>query len=342
MPCSLYIPHLIPPREIGAALWRMVQAPQLKTLLAKARYDGSAPSAGEAALCRLFGVARQHDWPLAPLLARHENLDSASGYWLCASPVHLETRHNALVLTDPLTLDLDAATSAALAAPLAEHVRGENLTLHAPQPGLWLLHSPAHTPPAMTTSSLDSVSGRDVRAFLPKGADSARWHRILTEMQMLLHAHAANDAREARGQMAVNSVWLWGGGTMPPPAAAPYATVWSDDACVRALAHHTGCRIEPAVANLSAANITGRNLSSESHFFSLEWLTPAMRQGDLQRWSSAVSALNRDWFTPLLAALQARRLDTLTVLSGGDTGTWQFVIHPGDLMKFWRKNKYLQ
>ncbi len=297
-------------------------------------------------LCRLFGVARQHDWPLAPLLARHANLDAASGYWLCATPVHLATRRNALVLTDPSALDLDAATSAALAAPLAGHLRDENLTLHAPQPGLWFLHSLAHTPPAITTSSLDSVSGRDVRAFLPKGVDSARWHRILTEMQMLLHAHTANDAREARGQLAVNSVWLWGGGTLPPPAAAPYAAVWSDDACVRALAHHTGCRIEPAVANVSAANITGRDLNNESHFFSLDMLTPAMRQGDLQRWSSTVSTLNRDWFMPLLAALQARRLDTLTVLSGSgsgsDTGTQQFVIRPRDLMKFWRKNNYLQ
>ena len=266
-----------------------MQAPQLKTLLAKARYSGSTQTTSEAVLCPLFGVARQHDWPLAPMLARHENLDSGSGYWLCATPVHLQTRRNALVLTDPSTLDLDAATSAALAAPLAEHLRSENITLHALRPGLWLLHSPAGTPPAMTTSSLDSVCGRDVRPFLPEGADSARWHRLLTEMQMLLHAHAANDAREARGQMAVNSVWLWGGGTLPPPAAAPYATVWSDDACVRALAHHTGCRIAPAVASLAAANITRREVNDEPHFFSLDMLTPAMRQGDLQRWSSVVS-----------------------------------------------------
>ena len=318
-----------------------MQAPQLKTLLAKARYTGSTQTAGDAMLCRLFGVARQHDWPLAPLLARHANLDSGSGYWLCATPVHLETRRNALVLTDPSTLDLDAATFAALAAALAGHLRDENITLHAPQPGLWFLHSPAGTPPALTTSSLDSVSGRDVRAFLPQGADSARWHRILTEMQMLLHAHTANDAREARGQMAVNSVWLWGGGILPPPAAASYAAVWSDDACVRALAHHTSCRIEPAVTNITAANITRRDANDESHFFSLDMLTPAMRQGDLQRWGSAVSALNRDWFMPLLAALQARRLNTLTVLSTNDAGTQQFVIRPRDLMKFWRKNKYL-
>ena len=71
-------------------------------------------------------------------------------------------------------------------------------------------------------------------------------------------------------------------------------------------------------------------------------LTPAMRQGDLQRWSSTVSALNRDWFMPLLAALQARRLSILSVLSTGDAGTQQFVIRPRDLLKFWRKNNYLQ
>ncbi len=318
-----------------------MQAPQLKTLLAKAHYTSSTHTASEAVLCRLFGVARQHDWPLAPLLARHAHLDASSGYWLCATPVHLQTRRNALVLTDPSTLDLDAATSAALAAPLATHLRGENITLHAAQPGLWFLHSPERTPPALTTSSLDCVSGRDVRPFLPQGAHSARWHRILTEMQMLLHAHAANDAREARGQKAVNSVWLWGGGTLPPPAAAPYTTVWSDDAGLRALAHHTGCRIAPAAAHLAAAHIMPRGVHHEAHFFSLEGLTPALRQGDLQSWSHTLSALNRDWFMPLLAALQARRLDTLSVLSASDAGTQQFVIRPPDLLKFWRNNKYL-
>jgi hypothetical protein len=240
MQCTLYIPYLLPPREADGRIWPTVQAPQLKTLLARAQYTRSDGLDTGALLCQAFSIARQHDSPLAPLLARKAGLPAASGYWLCATPVHLETRRNALLLAGPATLDISAAESAALAGTLAEHLRGENLTLHAPQPQQWFVRS--DTPPAMTTSSLDTVIGRDIREFLPQGADSRRWHRILTEMQMLLHAHPVNETREAQGRAPINSVWLWAGGTLPAPAAAPYATVWSDDDVVCALASHLGSR----------------------------------------------------------------------------------------------------
>ena len=66
-----------------------------------------------------------------------------------------------------------------------------------------------------------------------------------------------------------------------------------------------------------------------------------MHQGDVSAWSNAVTALNRDGFVPLLDALKARRLNTLTIVSTNDTGIQQFVIRSNDLLKLWRKNKYL-
>lgn len=334
MDCTLFIPHLIPPRELGAAFWRTVDAPQLKTLLARAAFTRDAAVDAGTWLCGTFGVARQHDFPFAPLLAHSENLASDDGYWLCATPVHLETRRNALVLADPAALEITAEASAAFVATLADHLREESVTLHAPQPDRWFLRCDAT--PAMTTSSLATVVGRDVRPFLPQGPDSARWHRILTEIQMLLHSHPVNDARETLGRLPVNSVWLWGGGTLPAPAPAVFDAVWSDDAIVRALAHHCGCRVESMPDRMTPEIRKGT-----SHFFSLESLEGLMRQGDVQAWSSAVTALNRDWFSPLLDALKSRRMNTLTIVSSSDADTRQFVIRRHDILKFWRINKYL-
>jgi hypothetical protein len=341
MPCTLYIPHLLPPPELGDALWRTVDAPRLKKMLTRAAFTTNATVDSSALLCGTFGIARQQDWPLAPLLARAENLaandnsDTNSGYWLCATPVHLETRRNALMLTDPAALEITAAESTAFAAMLAEHLREEHITLHAPRLDRWFLQ--CDTPPMMTTAGLDTVMGRDVRTFLPQGPDSPRWHRILTEIQMLLHTHPLNDAREARGAAPVNSVWLWAGGTLPPPAAAPFDAVCSDDAIVCALARHCGCAVEarPHI-------ITLETLKAGSHLLSFELLAPLMRQGDMQAWSTAVTALNRDWFNPLFDALQAHRLSALTLISSNDSGTRQFVMRNSDAMKFWRKNIYLQ
>ena len=334
MDCTLFIPHLLPPGAQGDALWRTVDAPQLKAMLARATYTAGTDTRGDAGLCRAFGIARQPDWPLAPLLAAHESLSAGSGYWLCATPVHLETRRNALVLSDSSALDITAEESAAFILTLANHLREEDITLHAPHPNRWFLHCAAA--PAMTTSSLATATGRDVRPFLPQGKDSARWHRILTEIQMLLHSHAMNDTREACGQLPVNSVWLWGGGTLPALSPKAFDTVWSNDAAVRALAHHGGCRIEDRPERVITTALGGA-----SHFFSFEALETLMRQGDVQSWSNTVTALNRDWFMPLADALKSGALNALTLISTNDAGTQQFVIRRNDSLKFWRKNKYL-
>ncbi len=334
MQCTLYIPHLLPPRELADALWRTVDAPQLKAALARAAFTHALTTDADALLCRTFGVTQQQDWPLAPLLAHAENLAVESGYWLRATPVHLETRRNALMLTDPAALSITAEESAAFAAMLGAHLHDENVTLHAPRPHHWFLQ--CDSPPVMTTAGLDTVTGRDIRTFLPQGADSPRWHRILTEIQMLLHAHPLNDAREARGLTPVNSVWLSSGGTLPPRVQAPFAMVHSDDAVVRALAQHGGCGVQSRPQRMTLETLT-----ASSHLFSFEWLTPFMRQGDVQAWSHAVTILNRDWFIPLFEALKSRRLSTLTLITCNDAGTQQFVIRARDKFKILFKNKYL-
>jgi len=335
MDCTLYIPHLLPPREQGEALWQTVDAPELKRMLARADFRTDAAADGEAWLCAAFGVTRQFDWPLAPLLAAHENLDATCGYWLNATPVHLETRRTSMVLTDPAALELSIAESAALVALLGSHLAEEGITLHAPHPGQWLLRTEASS--AVTTSSLGNVIGRDVRTFLPRGPDSPRWHRILTEIQMLLHTHPVTDAREARGQSPVNSVWLWGGGTLPARTAARFTAVWSDDGIVSALARHGGCRCEPLTTH-----IMPEALIAGSHLFSFESLETNWREGNAQAWSDAVTALHRDWFIPLMNALKTRQMRTLTLINVRESGMQTFIVSRSNLLKFWRKNKYLE
>lgn len=333
MDCTLFIPHLLPPRELGDALWPTVNAPQLKLMLARASATAIAKDT-EAWLCGTFGVARQQDFPLAPLLAAQDTLSCGTGYWLNATPVHLEARRNALVLTDPAALNITPDESDAFAATLAAHLREENITLHEPRPGHWFLR--CDTAPAMTTTNLGAVIGNDVRTFLPRGPGSARWHRILTEIQMLLHAHPLNDARETRGRLPVNSVWLWGGGTPPESVPTTFGTVWSNDPVVNALAHHAGCHMEPAPTRFNAATLTG-----SPHFLSFELLEARMRQGDAHGWSNAVAALERDWFSPLRDALQSGILNALSLVTTSDAGLRQFEIRRSDHFKLWRKNKYL-
>ncbi len=61
---------------------------------------------------------------------------------------------------------------------------------------------------------------RSINSHLPRGDDALAWHRVMNEAQMIMHAHPVTAAREARGAPPANSIWLWGGGTLPRRIAA--------------------------------------------------------------------------------------------------------------------------
>ena len=103
-------------RVVDEGVWQEVNAPRLKTALARAAYASDANADAEALLCEWFGVPRQQDWPLAPLLAKEDGLPASIGYWLCATPLHLETRRNALVAASTDQLPIGESESAAFAA----------------------------------------------------------------------------------------------------------------------------------------------------------------------------------------------------------------------------------
>ncbi len=66
----------------------------------------------------------------------------------------------------------------------------------------------------MDASQLESfppsfLANRNASAYLPDGEDSGQLRRLMTELQMLLHAHPVNEERERLGKLPVNSLWFW-------------------------------------------------------------------------------------------------------------------------------------
>ena len=56
--------------------------------------------------------------------------------------------------------------------------------------------------------SLEYAQSEILEASLPSGQDLKRWQKLLTELQMLLHAHPVNHARIQRKARPINSLWL--------------------------------------------------------------------------------------------------------------------------------------
>ena len=94
--------------------------------------------------------------------------------------------------------------------------------------------------PTPTLAAPEQALGEDLYQHLPDGADGRRWRVLLNEVQVLLHQHPRNAERRTRGLPPVNSLWLWGGGTLPSLVRTPLRGVISDDVLLGALATRAG------------------------------------------------------------------------------------------------------
>lgn len=341
MQCTLFIPHLLPSGAIAGQAAGDLPLAALRKLLARSRHQCLAPVSPEAWLCQAFEVEKQQDWPVAPLTLMRDGVEPGTRYWLRADPVHLRLQRDQVLLADCSMLGLTPQDAGEIVAFLNRHIEQDGLRLIAPDAGRWYLG--LERAPQLTTHSLNEVAGADISLSLPAGADAPHWHKVANEIQMLLHSHPLNDAREVRGDMTINSVWLWGGGTRPPVPGRHFSAVWSDEALPCSLAANADIPAAPlpADAGLWLRAADSSQPANAHHLIVLGQLAAAAQYGDIGRWREQITALERDWFAPLLAALRQRRLSRLTLAVPGKPSSERFELASADLLKFWRPGKPL-
>jgi hypothetical protein len=183
------------------------------------------------------------------------------------------------------------------------------------------------------------IAGEDVNAHLPSGQGASRWHALLNEIQMVLHAAPENEARERRGEPPVNSVWLWGAGVLPGGARAPWRSVSADDPVAIGLARLAGV-VQHRLADDLQAWIA-RAPEDGRHLIVLEQLREPHALGEGQRYAEQLQALEARWFEPLLAALRRGRIGMVTihVPDGAQASSCETI--RGDLRRFWRRARPL-
>lgn len=210
--------------------------PTLSVLLARA---DRLPDAGEG-----LHALIQDTFSLTPNLLSEAALsrladcgDAAHGNWLRADPVHLGADQTSLRMMAYSGLDLDHASAEDLAAvlkPLFGDI-GYELTVVAPERWYLRLADGSEIP---TFSPPERVLGDRLDPHLPSGSSGLRWQRLLTEVQMSLHAHRLNERRQQQGRMPINSLWFWGGGRLPNRVQTTVSRLHSSDPVVKGLARH--------------------------------------------------------------------------------------------------------
>ena len=245
----------------------------------------SVHDAGERAqLQRHFSVDGAVDSPL-PVAALTRQLDvgdAAGKRWLRADPAHVvPDMHGARMMGHGDTLQPEAQDAAAL-LPALQPVFGEHgLQLDAPEPSRWYLRLPDDMVlPAF--ASPDEVLGDDLFAHLPPGAEGRLWRALLTETQVVLHAHPWNQQRMAQGRAPINSLWFWGAGRLPAKVHTAHAQVRSRDALLRGLAQAAGVELDGEQSVDALVDL--RQLRSLQLLGSdaIQPLLAALRRGELQ------------------------------------------------------------
>ena len=311
------VPHLFPPDRLRDAAADGLRLPALETLRARGRMQAGAPRSLESVLGELFGLGMDDDAPLAPCLLKGAGVEPGDAWWLRVDPVHLQVRRDRLVPIMGAALEVQGMEAEALRASLAQHF-GPAFSLLGTPEGDWYWRR--STPLGLDMPPPSVAAGRAVA--VRRGGAALEWQKLVNEIQMLLHDHPINQARDAAGQPAINSLWAWGEGRWTAPRAGA-AAVYADHPLARQLARGLGtaCAAQPAHWDRSLP---------QSAVLVLDALLEPGQYDDAWAWRAALQGLERDWFVPLL---RARKSFSLEDPQSGGTLHWR----PAMAWRVWRR-----
>jgi hypothetical protein len=321
------IPDLLWPDPAAAPPQR--RAPALERLLARGRRTAGTEPILESWLLAAWKV---RDAGAAPFALLADGGEPGDAWWLCADPCSLRVNLDHLLPLDATHFGLTRAEADALAEGLNRHFAPAGLAFFPRHPTRWYLRCRE----AVASSAPPLAVARGQR--LGKPAD-ARLAALANEIQMVLHCDAVNAAREERGELPVNGLWLWGAGRLAPPPARAFARVHANVPLASGLAAAAGSAALPLADGAERWLRTAPRDGVE--LIVLDDLRAAASYGDGAAWAGRLEALEREWFAPLAAALGAGRLGMVTLHAMGTGGALDAETTRQDLRHFWRRARPL-
>jgi hypothetical protein len=291
----------VPEAGDAAADPPLPRLPALEGLLARGERAPATADWRRWALSVAGLAAPAGDLPLGSLLAMAHGLDATApdDTWFVATAVHLVAGLTRVYLDPAGPVAVSAATATELAARFTAEWGRESASLHAAGSNLVLRHRGALD---VATVDPERLAGRDIAGALPSGRDAAPITRLMTELQMWLHA-----GPPAVAGRPVNGLWLWGAGRGALAGVPHWPVLDCDDPYLHAaLACHPG---------------------------------PADRQARLVRWHTldvlgrgeALASVDASWFEPLKRALATGQLDRAELHVGASA--WR--LRPGQRFRVW-------
>ncbi len=336
----LIIPDLFLPKDFATEVSADLHLPVLSKMLTRgSSTQVKKPNTLENLLCELFGQSGAGDAPIASISAAYDGLPK--GNWLRVDPVNFCLQRDQLLLSSVLP---SAEEAQQFCNSLNEYFAGQGMEFFAPHPQRWYVR--LDESPNIRTTPLPELFGCNIRGDMPTGEDAAHWHKLLNEIQIMLFAHPVNEAREARGEPTINSVWLWGEGELVEPLRKDYQAVSSDDELVKMFSSAADIPFSAWDKQWNDSPTLTLPQRERGYFEGkqlLVWtgLRAAIQQGDLAAWRDALQAFEIGYVQPLWQALQSGKISQIKidVLAGNDSHC--FNLTRSTTWFFWRCSKPL-
>ncbi len=307
--------------------------PALERLLARGRRHPLEHDSW-CALARFAGV-EPGQWPVAPVSAMAE-LPVDGHACLRVEPLGARVEEHGMLRLPAAALGITMDEARALAAACGELFAADGLRLAAVTPERWYLLIDAARWGSLQWRGF-GVPARSLAEQARPAPPEPALRLLLSEVEMLFHAHPVNEARRAQGAATIAGLHPWGGGLVgggdaeadndarssspTRPSAAPDASLWS--------APSPG---EPYLAGLGRLGIIGGvqgpRYAPEAAPAGFAWPVAAESVG-----TAPWEAVEADWTAPLLDALLRGGVSGIRVVTGN-------AIHETSrfaALRFWRR-----
>ncbi|HKS58546.1 MAG TPA: hypothetical protein VJS12_24850 [Steroidobacteraceae bacterium] len=275
-----------------------------------------APRAGlstwQLALLDTLGVHDHDQYPSAAVMRTGDVGEPVRGFWLQLQPMHFMAGMDRLTAVELHgASDVTRAELAELEPTIAAHLRSAGMQLVTTSHDDWLVHCDRAldvqtAPPESAAHSLEQA--------MPRGGDAPALRRLMTELQMLLHEHPVNVARQRRGLPEINAVWFHGAGEIRGLQRYALPQAFGDDLYLRGIyrLHDAEVTAAPTEARTLLARLSSRAVAVVS--------------------TDDVDVLEAAWIAPLTRALAIGTLARLEVV----VDRWRVTVARHALLKFWR------
>ena len=282
----LLIPGALPPANVAKDLIPQVEqhcpalVERLKTLVATVQelapeHTGCTPF--EAIRLQQLGYAPTASANLgAGLAALHAGVKNPSETVWLAELSAISVGREGATIAHPASFEVAADEADALFDAVSELWADRAISalpINTRQWRIWL-------DPSASTRSLTPAAMAEMRLtdWWPQEDSLREWRRLLNEIQMVWHEHPVNIARAERGEVPINSLWLFGGAQGWSPGHSAVQTAADPKNKTRAQKEALASN-QPQAARLSSALI-------------YEGLHTPYLQGDWAAWIAALPALS--------------------------------------------------